>query len=322
MKYNCEIIKDLIPLYVDEVCSPESRAAVEAHLGECASCSGLYEKMKKDVITPVLESDADSAVAYQQKRIRRRGFAVGTVIAGIFMIPILVCLIVDLASGSGLSWFFIVLASLLVAASVIIVPLMAQRYKFLLTLGSFAASLVLLLGVIAIYVRGDWFFVTASSVLFGLSVVFLPIAVNCEPIKTALNGKKALAVFACDTVLYIVMALCIGLFIKSPGYGARMAAVSAPLLAFAWVFMLCLRYLPGTGVKTGAALILSGAFVFSVNNVVNSLLENDIPWPVFRPLVWNGMTSDGNIKWLFLLGGLTAGALCIILSSVLKGNKK
>ena len=322
MNYNCGIIKDLIPLYTDEVCSAESRAAVGEHLRECPSCRGFYESLKKDVITPVLESDAASAVAYQQKRIRRRGFTVGAVIAAIFMIPILVCLIVDLASGSGLSWFFIVLASLLVAASVIIVPLMMPRYKFLLTLGSFTASLVLLLGVIALYVRGNWFFVTASSVLFGLAVVFLPIAVNCEPISTALKGKKALSVFACDTVLYVVMAVCIGLFIRSPGYGARMAAISAPIIAFAWVFMLCLRYLPGAGAKTGAALILSGAFVFSVNNVVNALLGYDIPWPVFRPLVWNASTSDGNIKWLFLIGGLAVGFICIIISSVLKGKKK
>ena len=322
MNYNCGIIKDLIPLYTDEVCSAESRAAVEAHLGECPSCRAFYEKTKTDDITPVLGRDAASAVAYQQKRIRRRGFTAGAVIAGIFMIPILVCLIVDLASGSGLSWFFIVLASLLVAASVIIVPLMVSKYKFSLSLGAFTASLVLLLGVIALYVRGNWFFVTVSSVLFGLSVVFLPIAVNCEPINTALKGKKALTVFACDTVLYVVMAVCIGLFIRSPGYGARMAAISAPLIAFAWALMLCLRFLPGAGAKTGAAFILSGVFLFSVNNIVNSLLGYDIPWPTFRPLVWNAATSDGNIKWLFLLVGLAVGMLCIIISSVLKGKKK
>ncbi len=38
MKLNCEIVQDLIPLYLDEVCSPGSREAVEAHIRECESC--------------------------------------------------------------------------------------------------------------------------------------------------------------------------------------------------------------------------------------------------------------------------------------------
>lgn len=38
MKLSCEIVQDLLPLYIDEVCSPGSRAAVEAHMKECESC--------------------------------------------------------------------------------------------------------------------------------------------------------------------------------------------------------------------------------------------------------------------------------------------
>ena len=32
MKYPCDLIRDLLPLYQDGVCSEESRAAVEEHL--------------------------------------------------------------------------------------------------------------------------------------------------------------------------------------------------------------------------------------------------------------------------------------------------
>ncbi|HEY2493544.1 MAG TPA: zf-HC2 domain-containing protein [Paenibacillus sp.] len=35
---SCEIIKDLLPLYYDEVCSKESVAIVEEHLAACQSC--------------------------------------------------------------------------------------------------------------------------------------------------------------------------------------------------------------------------------------------------------------------------------------------
>ena len=38
MKVSCEIIKDLLPLYHDGVCSNESRQMVEEHLSECEKC--------------------------------------------------------------------------------------------------------------------------------------------------------------------------------------------------------------------------------------------------------------------------------------------
>ncbi len=38
MKQTCEIIRDLLPLYRDGVCSAESREAVEAHLETCVAC--------------------------------------------------------------------------------------------------------------------------------------------------------------------------------------------------------------------------------------------------------------------------------------------
>ena len=35
MNYNCEMIRDLLPLYVDQVCSPARAAAVGAPLRAC-----------------------------------------------------------------------------------------------------------------------------------------------------------------------------------------------------------------------------------------------------------------------------------------------
>lgn len=43
---NCNIIKDLIPLYIDGCCSGESEKAVEAHVRECRECRQLLEEMK------------------------------------------------------------------------------------------------------------------------------------------------------------------------------------------------------------------------------------------------------------------------------------
>lgn len=46
MTYPCGIIRDLLPLYIDEVCNEESKQAVEIHLSECEKCRSYYETMK------------------------------------------------------------------------------------------------------------------------------------------------------------------------------------------------------------------------------------------------------------------------------------
>ena len=44
---TCEVIRDLLPLYVDDVLSPDSRALVEEHLETCEGCTDYYHAMKE-----------------------------------------------------------------------------------------------------------------------------------------------------------------------------------------------------------------------------------------------------------------------------------
>jgi len=44
---ECNIIKDLLPLFLDDCCSEESRAAVKEHLERCETCRAVYEDMKQ-----------------------------------------------------------------------------------------------------------------------------------------------------------------------------------------------------------------------------------------------------------------------------------
>ncbi len=49
MKHDCEVIRDLLPLYQDDVCSPKSREMVEEHLKECEACKKELEEIKKEI---------------------------------------------------------------------------------------------------------------------------------------------------------------------------------------------------------------------------------------------------------------------------------
>lgn len=42
---DCNVIQDLIPLYIDDCCSQESAQIVKEHLENCHSCKELYESM-------------------------------------------------------------------------------------------------------------------------------------------------------------------------------------------------------------------------------------------------------------------------------------
>lgn len=64
-----------------------------------------------------LKAETGEVLRHQASLFKRKSAVVGVSIAGIFMIPVLVCLIVNLATGAALDWFFIVLASLITAAS-------------------------------------------------------------------------------------------------------------------------------------------------------------------------------------------------------------
>lgn len=51
MNTSCEIILDLIPLYLDDVCSEDSRRMVEKHISECENCRHEFSRMKHEIKT-------------------------------------------------------------------------------------------------------------------------------------------------------------------------------------------------------------------------------------------------------------------------------
>lgn len=213
MKYNCDLIRDLLPLYVDKVCSKSSGEAVEEHVRECNACAALLGQMcsRDPFLDNVIYEERSRVLATQAKFFKRRSAAVGSIIGALFMLPILICLIVNLTTGAGLTWFFIVLAAMAIPASLIVVPLMMPENKFLWTIGSFTGSLLLLLSVCNFYSGGSWFMVTASAVLFGMCVIFGPFIVRTKPVARLLGNHKLLTVLAADLLTFAMMMTAISL---------------------------------------------------------------------------------------------------------------
>lgn len=227
MSNKCEVIRDLLPLYADDVCSESSRLLIEHHLQECPDCAAELEKIRSDEIEENLREEKDRVIEYQAKRFRRRSTTVGSVVSGLFMVPILVCLIVNLSTGHALDWFYVVLAGLAVCASLVLVPLTVPRDKLFWTFCAFTLSVLLLMAVCNYYTHGNWFFLAASAVLFGFSLIFLPFLIKARPVRELIgNFSRPLLVLSVDMILFANMMNMIFLHSKS-------------ILTTVFMFLLC-----------------------------------------------------------------------------------
>ncbi|MCH5325398.1 MAG: zf-HC2 domain-containing protein [Eubacterium sp.] len=329
---NCDIIRDLIPLYVDDVCSKESSVAVEEHVADCLPCRSILQNLKSNLVENELSEETNEIIYRHAKRQKRKSLIVGLTFAGILMIPIIVCLIVNLATGHGLDWFFIVLAGLAVFASVTVVPMTANRNRFLLSLGCFTTSLLLLFMTVCIYVGGDWFFFAAGISLFSLSLFCLPIALNLLPQNGLLKNHKALLSFAADTVLYFVMLLGIGLFVNAGNtFWGIALPVSGVCVFIAWLVFLPLRYWKTNRlIKAGTVTMPLSVVEPFVNYLINQLIgsfgleiapEYEAVQP-FQPLVWNEHTINWNVNWIIAATGILTGIILLTVGIIKKNRKK
>ena len=67
VKIPCEIIRDLLPLYQDDICSEKSRTAIEEHIKECESCRKYLKKMEGEI---PIETDRIESTAEEWKGFR------------------------------------------------------------------------------------------------------------------------------------------------------------------------------------------------------------------------------------------------------------
>lgn len=115
MKTNCKVIEDLLPLYIDEVCSDESKRLVEEHLEECDACSAKLNAQKAAITVDKEKIEQNLKAKDPFKKIRRKqsytkvGAGLGALIGlvsslvfGVFGQPLLGNIGADIGAGAGL----------------------------------------------------------------------------------------------------------------------------------------------------------------------------------------------------------------------------
>ena len=87
MKISCSIVRDLLPLYAEDLVSPDSKKIVETHLCDCPACVKNLEDLRKPMIPVTPPSDA-GLKHFRKRMIQRLVF--GLMAALFFSITLMV----------------------------------------------------------------------------------------------------------------------------------------------------------------------------------------------------------------------------------------
>ncbi len=131
----------------------------------------------------------------------------------LYGLALLACAAANLSVQHTLDWFFIVFASVLMAASFTLAPAIAAMHprlsccKAAVSAGCFLASLELLLLICCIYSGGSWFPVAGIAVIFGFSLILLPFLLPTIPLPAGLERRKTSVYLVTETVLLLLLLL-------------------------------------------------------------------------------------------------------------------
>lgn len=282
-KINCELVQDLLPLYQDHICSETSKKIVEEHLIDCSDCRQVAERLSDTEIDQYLTEEKTNVLKTHAKKEKRNAARIGMITAGILCIPIIICLICNLAIGHGLDWFFIVLASMLMVASLTVVPMMAYEKKLYYSILAFTGSLLLLLLTCCLYSRGDWFFLASIPTILGLSVVLMPYMITKVPFEKGgtfvqkMSNHKGLLTMLWDTAwLYATIVVC-GLHSADEAYWRIAFSVTTVCVIIPWGIFLIVRYKKNHPlVKAGGIITLLGVFAMFANDVLTFMIDGKV----------------------------------------------
>lgn len=92
MKLPCEMIRDLLPLYHDGVCSQVSSVLVREHLTDCEDCQRVLKHIDSEIEVPKMEKNAANGLVSVQKAWKKnmkwaclKGFGIAVLIFAVII---------------------------------------------------------------------------------------------------------------------------------------------------------------------------------------------------------------------------------------------
>ncbi len=251
-----------------------------------------------------------------------------------YALALIPCFIVDLAINKALTWFWIVLSALILAFSFTNLPKLITKHKLILVPLSNYLALCLLLGVCCLYTGGNWFFIPAVAVLFGLIIIFMPIYICKYKVFEKVRKYADFVSVAIDFVMLNILLLVINAYTiinNATGFWYLKPALPIVLIIYAILnILLSVRFLKiNKLLKTSIILFLCNIFIYAVPpfikvsdvNIQSNINEiNIFKADLSRWIL--GVTLEQNIHLIICLSTLFIGFLFLVSGLIVHCNKK
>lgn len=180
-KLNCDMIKDLLPVYIERMTSEASDKAIQEHLEECPSCREIYRQMNQEVVVETAPEVKDFRKFLKKSKTR---FA-ADILYILGAIAVLTCIIVNLAVDHGLTWSLIVIGGIVTACAPVYVLMESNSHRVVKAIAVLNICSILLLGLIqavlfGLMMTGDLWFWSIGLPIALMWTVVLWISIACK----------------------------------------------------------------------------------------------------------------------------------------------
>ena len=238
MSKQCEIVGDLLPLYVDGVCSEASGDLVREHLDTCPGCRTLYEQMRARGGEEFIKREKDGVVRRHERKESRRILRYLFLSAALLYLPTLLLIVLHSEpEGTFIAidrWFVLAVFFLFtvpfylafIEIGRLVCGAMEKRKKRIRerifdVIGGALAGGIVAVGVIATALdRDDWI-----GPILGLAVLlvlnWLVSAIVNKKRPRVGDTVKDKVFWVCLVVMAVTVALSVTLLVSAGGSKAR-----------------------------------------------------------------------------------------------------
>lgn len=195
---NCNIVKDLLPSYLEDICTPDTKMAVEKHLSECNACRKLTAVMRE---TTLVSERTEFAQINYMKRMKLHFLKTGSFAGIVLSVFLLLGLYAAFSNYnfSNIKIFYLLLPCLLIITKLLIPskhsqPLVEKKWNILTVL----AILFTCYGIFITF----FLLLRAKTLIHG----FGPFQIAPQHIGPFLNYQLLAILF------YLVLLYLIGLY--------------------------------------------------------------------------------------------------------------
>lgn len=313
--YSCAMVQDLIPLYIDDVCSDESREIVEEHLRTCGKCSRMLEEMKADREEGILREEKDGVLKNYKRLERSRTWQAGMIISGILVAVVLIAAAITAMSGGSVLTVLVIASSMLMIGGMAAVPFMARKGRAAKAIITSMTGLLLIIFFVDLMSGGGHFLLYSIPTVFGLSLFLVPIVLSSMELPPEFADKKGLISMTWDTVFAFLTVIVCSAYSDWSGLRPGLFGIGYGLIA-AWIIFLTARYLHVDRlIKAGIIALAAGIFTAFANNVTQAAISGQFTGFFFKDVDFthpDTTSANADFSLIVLIVGCVAGAVLII----------